>query len=165
MGMPVVVVPGLLVAVGGILRGDLLEEGFQIVLHQAGLELGGGDAGGGADDEEGGDAVGEARVLKNLPQVGREVQHLAVPAGLDLNAMGFDAHASIVTIRRSNAYRRRIAGRETERERNITKSGGGLQAAEHGQGAQPVTASTCCDQRDRAMSRVGYDKQYYIIIE
>jgi len=57
VGVPVVIVPGLLMLVDSIVRRDLVEGRLQVMVHQAGLELSCGDAGGRSDDEDSRDAA------------------------------------------------------------------------------------------------------------
>src|SRR3954463_4465554 len=57
VAVAVVVVPSLLVLVGGVVGDEFLHEGGEVVLDETGLEFQGGEGGGGSDDEEVEDAV------------------------------------------------------------------------------------------------------------
>src|SRR2546427_436089 len=61
VGVAVVVVPGALVFVVGVVGDEALQGGAEVVLDQAGLEFHGGDGGGGTDDKEM-DEAGNAQV-------------------------------------------------------------------------------------------------------
>lgn len=90
MGVAVVVVPGELVLVRGVLGGDAFEGGFEVVLGEARFELDGGDRGGGADVEEGDDAIGKAGAFESGVDIGGDIKDVAVAVGVAADGFGFD---------------------------------------------------------------------------
>ncbi len=78
--MAVVVVPGALVLVMGVVGNEALEGCAEVMLDQARLEFHGGEGDGRADDEEV-DQAGNAVVGETFLQVRGDVDHVIVPFG------------------------------------------------------------------------------------
>jgi hypothetical protein len=82
VGVTVVVVPGALVFVVGVVGDEALEGGAEVVFDQAGLEFHGGDGGGGADDEEV-DEAGNAEIGEAFLEVGGDIDDVVIPFGAE----------------------------------------------------------------------------------
>jgi len=95
VGVSVVVVPGLFVLVEVVLGCEFFEGGGEVVVDESGFEFDGGDAGGGADVEEGDGTGVEFGVGEGLLGLGSDVDDVAVAAGFYVNSLGFD-HGGIL---------------------------------------------------------------------
>ncbi len=78
--MAIVIIPGSLMFIMGIVGNDPLEHVAKVVFDQAGLEFHGGEGGGRADDEEM-DQAGNAQVGQALLQLGGDVDDVVIPFG------------------------------------------------------------------------------------
>ena len=96
VGVAVVVVPGLFVLVEVVLGCEFFEGGGEVVVNESGFEFDGGDAGGGADVEEGDGAGGELGLGEGALGLGGDVDDVAVAAGFDINGLRFDHNGSIL---------------------------------------------------------------------
>jgi len=83
VGVAVVVVPGALVFVVGIVGDEALEGVAEVMFDQAGLEFEGGDGGGGAYDEEV-DEAGAADFGQPFLELGGDVDDVVVAFGGEL---------------------------------------------------------------------------------
>src|SRR5688572_9663466 len=93
VAVAVVVVPRCFVLVPCVIGDEALQNFRHVVLDQAGLELDGGQGGGGADDEQVEQAVaGEFQVAQALGKLRVKIDNVGVAFGKDVQGKSLHAH-------------------------------------------------------------------------